>query len=105
MSQGFRFVLQREAHPANHQNYNEFRHDPQFVLCRIPSTALALIPNTRISVNGNWPMRISVTLTTGIAVVGPAFAQLPVEITVDRHLLRAERQLAGQGNSILSERS
>ena len=41
-------------------------------------------------------MRISIALATGFAVVGSALAQLPPEIMVDRHLVRAERLLAGE---------
>ncbi len=41
-------------------------------------------------------MRISIALATGFAIVGTALAQLPPDIMVDRHLVRAERLLAGE---------
>ena len=46
--------------------------------------------------NYNRPMRILTVLTTGFAIVGTALAQLPPDIMVDRHLVRAERLLAGE---------
>ena len=41
-------------------------------------------------------MRISIALATGFAIVGTALAQLPPDIMIDRHLVRAERLLAGE---------
>ena len=35
-------------------------------------------------------------LTTGLAILGTALAQLPPEIMVDRHLVRAMRLLTGE---------
>ena len=46
--------------------------------------------------NYNRPMRISIVLTAGFAIVGTALAQLPPDIMVDRHLVRSERLLAGE---------
>ena len=44
----------------------------------------------------NRPMCILTVLATGLAIVGTALAQLPPEIMVDRHLVRAEPLLAGE---------
>ena len=46
--------------------------------------------------NYNRLMRISIALATGFAIVGTALAQLPPDIMIDRHLVRAERLLAGE---------
>ena len=46
--------------------------------------------------NYNRPMRISIALATSFAIVGTALAQLPPDIMVDRHLVRAERLIAGE---------